>query len=112
MPFGLQGAPGIFQEMMEEVYCRTRAKLKETFPKVEHFFLSAVFDDIGVGTQNNKDQVQVLQILLRLGEKKSSLSSNRESGLGVPILGSQEAGEGKSILGLGGPFITGEPPPP
>ena len=48
----------------------------------------------------------------RFGEKKSSLRSNRESGLGVPILGSQEAGKGKSILGLGGPFIAGEPPSP
>ena len=66
MPFGLQGAPGIIQEMMEEVCCRTRAKLKETFPKVEHFFLSAFFDDIGVGTQNDKDHVQVLQILFQV----------------------------------------------
>ena len=48
----------------------------------------------------------------RFGEKKSLLSSNRESGLGVSISGSQEAGKGKSILGLGGPFIAEKPPSP
>ena len=52
--------------MMEEVWVRTRANLKETFPKVEHFLLSAFFDDIGVGTQNDKDHVQVLQILFQV----------------------------------------------
>ena len=39
---------------------------KETFPKLEYFFLSAFFDDIGVGTQNDKDHVQVLQILFQV----------------------------------------------
>ena len=61
MPFGLQGAPGIFQEMMEQVCTQVKLTLKnQNFP-LENIFLSAFFDDVGVGTHTEKDHMKVLE---------------------------------------------------
>jgi len=52
--------------MMEEICCRTRAKIKNEFPKIETYFISAFFDDIGVGTQDEKEHLQVLETLFKI----------------------------------------------
>ncbi len=50
MPFGLSGAPGIFQEMMELLCEKARHTLRQRYPEIKNFFLGAFFDDVGLGT--------------------------------------------------------------
>ena len=45
MPFGLQGAPGVFQEMMEYMCAKAKQKLQELGVNSRDIFLSAFFDD-------------------------------------------------------------------
>ena len=66
MPFGLQGAPGVFQEMMEQVCAKTKAKLPD---KLKNGFLGAFFDDAGLGTQTEDEHLQVLEELLKTAQE-------------------------------------------
>ena len=50
MPFGLQGAPGIFQEMMEILCGKVKEDLKKKYPTMR-YFLAAFFDDVAHGTE-------------------------------------------------------------
>ena len=65
MPFGLQGAPGVFQEMMEILCTKVRSKpqLKDIFV---HSFLGAFFDDCGLGTQTEEDKFVLLDEFLKI----------------------------------------------
>jgi hypothetical protein len=64
MPFGLQGAPGVFQEMME-VLC-AKVKSKEKLKKIlEDGFCGAFFDDCGIGSETNNEHSQLLEEFLR-----------------------------------------------
>ena len=44
MPFGLHGAPGIFQEMMEMLISKIKSR-SEVKPLLKHIHLGAFFDD-------------------------------------------------------------------
>jgi len=41
MPFGFEGAPGIFQELMEQVCNKTGQQIKLKFPDLKLVFLGA-----------------------------------------------------------------------
>ena len=70
MPFGLQGAPGVFQEMMETLISKTKAKavLKSL---LQTTFLGAFFDDAGLGSQTQEEHLILLEEFL-----KSCLENN------------------------------------
>ena len=63
MPFGLQGAPGVFQEMIELLCSKVKAnpKLK---PILTNGHLGAFFDDCGIGTQTIEEHVILLEAFL------------------------------------------------
>ena len=65
MPFGLQGAPGIFQEMMEILCGKVKEDLKKKYPTMR-YFLAAFFDDVGLGTETESDHIRVLDSFLRI----------------------------------------------
>jgi hypothetical protein len=58
MPFGLQGAPGVFQEMMEILCQQVRQKLKSI---KNNAFLGALFDDCGIGTDTEEQHLIILK---------------------------------------------------
>ena len=62
MPFGLQGAPGVFQEMIEILVGRVKNNpvLKKAFQKGH---LGAFFDDCGLGAQTKEDHLLILETL-------------------------------------------------
>jgi len=65
MPFGLQGAPGIFQEMMELLI--QKVKLQPNLRQIlSQTFLGAFFDDCGLGTDNEEDHLKILEELLKV----------------------------------------------
>ena len=68
MPFGLQGAPGVFQEMMELLCAKVRSELKEKRPDLQ-YFLGAFFDDVGLGTDSESDHLIVLDAFLSVANR-------------------------------------------
>ena len=65
MPFGLQGAPGVFQEMMEVLCCKVKSNPQFT-DILKHGFLGAFFDDCGLGTQDQQQHLQLLEAFLQI----------------------------------------------
>jgi hypothetical protein len=65
MPFGLQGAPGVFQEMMEILCSKVKLhpQLKALF---QTSFLGAFFDDCGLGTQTKEEHLILLEEFLKV----------------------------------------------
>lgn len=65
MPFGLQGAPGVFQEMMEILVAKVKMSplLKEILVKG---YIGAFFDDCGIGTQNEETHLTLLESFLKV----------------------------------------------
>ena len=61
MPFGLQGAPGAFHEMIELLV--GKVKNKETLKGISPFHIGAFFDDCGVSTDTPQDHIKVLKEL-------------------------------------------------
>ena len=69
MPFGLQVAPAIFQQMMERIIAETKLQVAKLLPEKGSFFLGAFFDDVGVGTATIEDHLVVLEELFKVVEK-------------------------------------------
>ena len=67
MPFGLQGAPGGFQEIMEIMCARAKQKLQELGVNSRDIFLSAFFDDsgLGLGTNSQEEHLMLIENLLQ-----------------------------------------------
>ena len=68
MPFGLQGAPGVFQEMIELLCAKVKNNplLKDVL-KLGH--IGAFFDDCGLGAQTEEDHLQLLEKLFQECQK-------------------------------------------
>ena len=65
MPFGLQCAPGVFQEMMELLVQKVKmSPLAKKF--LVQGFIGAFFDDCGIGTQTEEEHLQLLELLLKV----------------------------------------------
>jgi len=65
MPFGLQGAPGIFQEMMELLIQKVKlSPMMRTL--LSQNYLGAFFDDCGLGTDTEEEHLQILEALLKV----------------------------------------------
>ena len=60
MPFGLQGAPGVFQELMEILasQCKHDPKVREI---LVNGHLASFFDDTGLGTQTEEEHYFLLE---------------------------------------------------
>jgi putative transposase len=60
MPFGLQGAPGTFQELMEILIgkCKQDPKIREI---LKNGHLASFFDDTGAGTNTEEEHYQLLE---------------------------------------------------
>ena len=76
MPFGLQGAPGIFQELMEQVcnQCKQNPIISSLLAlKGDHrkAFLGAFFDDCGIGSQNEEEHLRLLEEFFKVVQKKT-----------------------------------------
>ena len=65
MPFGLQGAPGVFQEMMEILCAKAKQKLQELGVNSRDIFLSAFFDDSGLGTNSQEEHLMLIEKFLQ-----------------------------------------------
>ena len=70
MPFGLQGAPGIFQEMMELLIQKVKVQ-PEMRTLLTSQFLGAFFDDCGVGTDNMEDHLRILEEMLKVCQQNN-----------------------------------------
>ena len=68
MPFGLQGAPGIFQEMMEKVCSETKS-LTLVASISKDGFLGAFFDDSGLGKKSVEEHLLVLEEFFKVVQK-------------------------------------------
>ena len=65
MPFGLQGAPGVFQDMMEILI--TKVKNSPGMQDiVKRSFIGAFFDDCGLGTDSEEEHLQILEAFLKV----------------------------------------------
>jgi len=64
MPFGLSGAPGVFQEMLELLCEKARHTLRKRYPHIKNFFLGAFFEDVGLGTDHREEHLKVLGVFL------------------------------------------------
>ena len=64
MPFGLQGAPGVFQEMIEILCAKVRnnPKLKGLW---QNAHIGAFFDDCGLGAQSQEEHLLILETLFQ-----------------------------------------------
>ena len=64
MPFGLQGAPGVFQEMIEILVSKVKQnpQLKNILPKAH---LGAFFDDCGLGAQSKEEHLLLLEAIFQ-----------------------------------------------
>ena len=67
MPFGLQGAPGVFQELMEilSTQCKQDPQVRTI---LENGHLASFFDDTGVGTQNEDEHFHLLETYFQVCE--------------------------------------------
>ena len=63
MPFGLQGAPGIFQEMMEILVAKVKSN-PTISPQMLKNFIGAFFDDCGIGTETEEEHLHLLEAFL------------------------------------------------
>jgi len=55
----LIGAPGILQELLEQVCNKTSQQIKLKFPDLKLVFQRALFDDVDVGTHTEVDHINV-----------------------------------------------------
>ena len=65
MPFGLQGAPGIFQELMECLLGKVRARFVKEGQSLSNVFIRAIFDDLVIATESEREHLSVLETLLK-----------------------------------------------
>ena len=75
MPFGLQGAPGIFQELMEQVCNQCKhdpqvSKLLDFRGGHRKAFLGAFLDDCGIGAHNEEEHIFILEEFFKVVLKK------------------------------------------
>jgi transposase InsO family protein len=70
MPFGLAGAPAVFQEMMEILANKVRNK-KELQPILKEGFVGAFFDDCGIGSKTEMEHLILLEEFLKVCEENS-----------------------------------------
>ena len=68
MMFGLQGAPGIFQELMEILIsqCKRDPQVRKI---LESGHLASFFDDTGIGTQNEEEHFYLLEKYFEICKK-------------------------------------------
>ena len=68
MMFGLQGAPGIFQELMEILIsqCKQDPEVRKI---LETGHLASFFDDTGIGTQNEEEHFYLLEKYFEICKK-------------------------------------------
>jgi hypothetical protein len=76
MPFGLQGAPGVFQELMEQVcnQCKNIPAIASLLQlKGDHrsAFLGAFFDDCGLGSQSEEEHFLLLEEFFKVVQKNN-----------------------------------------
>ena len=74
MPFGLQGAPGIFQEMMEQVCNQTKAnpevaKILNLSTSVRNAYIGAFFDDSAIAAQTPEAHSFLLEDFFKVVQK-------------------------------------------
>ena len=74
MPFGIQSAPAIFQEMMERVIQEMKenprvAELLQPKNGQKQCFLGAFFDDVGVGSSTKEEHLFLLEELFKIVQK-------------------------------------------
>ena len=70
MPFGLQGAPGVFQEMIEILIggVKNNPTLKKAF---SNGHIGAFFDDCGLGAQTPEEHLGILECLFQECQRHS-----------------------------------------
>ena len=61
MPFGLQGAPGVSQEMIKILCAKAEQKLQELGVNYHDIFLGALFDDSDLGTNYQEEHLMVIE---------------------------------------------------
>jgi hypothetical protein len=78
MPFGLQVAPAIFQQMMERIIQEVKMNPKvskllspSTDGRIGKAFLGAFFDDVGVGAETIEDHLFILEEFFKVVQKHS-----------------------------------------
>jgi len=64
MPFGLQGAPGVFAELME-ILCGKVKRLPHMKSILDSGFLGAFFDDVGLGSDTRENHLLLLEAFLK-----------------------------------------------
>ena len=74
MPFGIQSAPAIFQEMTERVIQEVKenprvAALLQPKNGQKQCFIGAFFDDVGVGSSSKEDHLFLLEELFKIVQK-------------------------------------------
>ena len=65
MPFGLQGAPGAFQEMMEILIAKVKNKPGNE-EIIKKSFIGAFCDDCGIGTDSEAEHLKILEAFLEV----------------------------------------------
>ena len=68
MMFGLQGAPGVFQELMEILIsqCKQDPQVRKV---LENGHLAAFLDDTGIGTQTEEEHYLMLEKYFQICQK-------------------------------------------
>jgi hypothetical protein len=74
MPFGIQSAPALFQELMERVIAEMKenpevARLLEPKDGQRRCFIGAFFDDVGVGSSSVAEHLFLLEELFKVVQK-------------------------------------------
>jgi hypothetical protein len=74
MPFGIQVAPAIFQNLMERIIAEVKenpkvAKLMEPRDGQKQCFLGAFFDDVGVGSSTKEEHFFILEELFKVVQR-------------------------------------------
>ena len=72
MPFDLQRAPGIFQEMIEQICTQVKTTVRSQKFPIPNCFLNAFFDDVGIGTNTHEEHMTVLETLFKVCQENQS----------------------------------------
>ena len=65
MPFGLQGAPGVFSELME-ILCGKVKRIPDIKAILKNGFCGAFFDDVGLGADSEEAHLKLLENFLKI----------------------------------------------
>ena len=74
MPFGIQSAPCVFQDLMERIIAEVKenreiAKLLEPRDGQKQCFIGAFFDDVGIGSSTIKEHLFILEQFFKVVQK-------------------------------------------